>query len=252
LTQDDPLLEDFLIRNNYLTLTRGEQYHLDFPPESYPPDLIAEDIIKRVYKGSVPTPGFFLEVGSSNGQDNSPTIDFELRYKWNGLLIEPHPASFANSLNTNRKAYHVNTCVTGAKTPEYQMFNMSTRRLVGSSIQTGFEIELQCIPLYALLKAAGNPKVDLFVLDIGFGEADVLESIPWDKVRIDVILVHYHSSISQITPKERIVAVLSREKYWRVVTYGGEDQKMLFVSDQLYREKNPPNTTSSTSKMRLS
>ena len=46
---------------------------------------------------------------------------------------------------------------------------------------------MQCFPLYSLLLALGNPTVNLFVLDIEGFELAVLESIPWDKVDIEVL-----------------------------------------------------------------
>ena len=50
-------------------------------------------------------------------------------------------------------------------------------------------IRMQCFPLYSILKAIGNPRVDLFSLDIEGAEFQVLQTIPWDKVDIRVILV---------------------------------------------------------------
>jgi hypothetical protein len=43
-------------------------------------------------------------------------------------------------------------------------------------------IKMQCFPLYSLLLAVGNPKVDYLSLDIEGAELLVLKTIPWDKV----------------------------------------------------------------------
>ena len=43
-------------------------------------------------------------------------------------------------------------------------------------------IEMQCLPLYTLLLAMGNPTVHFFSLDIEGGEFPVLRTIPWEKV----------------------------------------------------------------------
>ena len=43
-------------------------------------------------------------------------------------------------------------------------------------------IEMQCLPLFTLLLAMGNPTVHFFSLDIEGGEFPVLRTIPWDKV----------------------------------------------------------------------
>ena len=51
---------------------------------------------------------------------------------------------------------------------------------------------IQCIPLYSLLLALGNPTVHYFSLDIEGAEMGVLKTIPWDKVDIWVISVETH------------------------------------------------------------
>ena len=51
---------------------------------------------------------------------------------------------------------------------------------------------LQCFPVYSLLLALGNPTVNYFSLDIEGAEYLVLQSIPWDKVDIEVLGVELH------------------------------------------------------------
>ena len=46
---------------------------------------------------------------------------------------------------------------------------------------------MQCLPLYSLLLALGNPKVDYLSLDIEGAEEAVLKTIPWEKVDISII-----------------------------------------------------------------
>ena len=43
-------------------------------------------------------------------------------------------------------------------------------------------IKKQCFPLYSLLLALGNPKVDYLSLDVEGTELDILRTIPWKKV----------------------------------------------------------------------
>ena len=50
-------------------------------------------------------------------------------------------------------------------------------------------IRLQCFPLYSILQSIGNPRVDIFSLDIEGGELDVLRTIPWKKVDISVLVI---------------------------------------------------------------
>ena len=43
---------------------------------------------------------------------------------------------------------------------------------------------VQCLPVYSLLLALGNPTVDFFSLDVEGAEIRVLKTIPFDKVDI--------------------------------------------------------------------
>ncbi len=60
-------------------------------------------------------------------------------------------------------------------------------------------IRLQCFPLYTILQALGNPTVDLFSLDIEGAELQVLQTVPWDKVNVRVLLVEVNH-IGEIFP----------------------------------------------------
>ena len=47
-------------------------------------------------------------------------------------------------------------------------------------------VEVQCIPVYSLMLALNVTTVDYFSLDVEGVELDVLRTIPWDKVQINV------------------------------------------------------------------
>ena len=49
--------------------------------------------------------------------------------------------------------------------------------------------DMQCLPLFSLLLALGNPTVNYLSLDIEGAEYPVLQTIPWDKVDIEVLTV---------------------------------------------------------------
>ena len=48
---------------------------------------------------------------------------------------------------------------------------------------------MQCVPLNTLLLAMGNPTVNWFILDIEGAEYQVLQTIPWHLVDIEMISV---------------------------------------------------------------
>ena len=48
---------------------------------------------------------------------------------------------------------------------------------------------VQCFPLYSLILAMGRPKIDFLSLDIEGAELAVLNTIPWDKVEIELVML---------------------------------------------------------------
>lgn len=54
--------------------------------------------------------------------------------------------------------------------------------------------KLKCYPLYQLLLALDNPKVDFLSLDIEGAELAVLKTIPWDKVDIELVMIEINHS----------------------------------------------------------
>jgi len=52
-------------------------------------------------------------------------------------------------------------------------------------------IFVMCYPLYSILLAIGQLRIDLLSLDVEGAELQVLRTIPFDKVYIEVIMVEY-------------------------------------------------------------
>ena len=67
-------------------------------------------------------------------------------------------------------------------------------------------VVVQCLPLYSLLLALGNPTVDFLSLDTEGGELEVLETLPWDKVDIRAISVETQHQATDT--RERLLALL--------------------------------------------
>lgn len=73
------------------------------------------------------------------------------------------------------------------------------------------ESQVQCFPFYTILLAVGNPVIDLFSLDVEGAELHVLKSIPWDLVKINVILIEVEHS-----DESRLDTFLKAKNYTRV------------------------------------
>ena len=150
--------------------------------------------------------GFFVECGAVDGVFLSNTLFFELQRSWTGLLIEPNPKYFQQILHTNRNAYASKSCLsTGNSTQEVTFQPLETwGGVVGEMTdphvdmlhklpfyKTTNNITAQCFTLYSLLLAIGQTEVDYFSLDVEGPELKILQTIPFDKVKIDMISIEY-------------------------------------------------------------
>ena len=52
-----------------------------------------------------------------------------------------------------------------------------------------FEAYVACYPLYSLMLATNFTKIDLLSLDVEGAELDVLKTIPWESVQINVSIL---------------------------------------------------------------
>jgi len=151
--------------------------------------------------------GFFVEAGAHDGEFLSNTLFFEANCSWTGLLVEPNKASYALLETRHRAAHSINTCLSSEDIPitiEFdaadvfgginQDFENVKNAEIGQMRDTMPEnmrsrYQLKCYPLYSLLLALGNPRVDFLSLDIEGAELAVLNTVPWDKVDIELVMI---------------------------------------------------------------
>lgn len=81
-----------------------------------------------------------------------------------------------------------------------------------------FNTRVKCFPFYSLMLAANLRSIDLFVLESGGTELQVLETIPFDRVHIQFIDVHLLSSDVE---KDTIKEFLIRKNYTFLNNYNG-------------------------------
>ena len=166
--------------------------------------------------------GFFIEAGASVGLEDSNTILLEARYNWTGLLVEPRPTKL---IFLNRRALLSHTCLATRDRPHYADFELESTvtldeeqgikamgGIVSRKSQTSHTE--QCIPLYTLLLAAGNPTVNWFILDIEGAEYQVLQTIPWNQVDIEMISVETDlAGLVMEGSREEIIDYMRRQGY---------------------------------------
>ena len=150
------------------------------------------------------TNGIFLEVGAVDGVSLSNTLFFERERNWTGLLIEPNRKFYENLVTVHRKSYTINTCL--SLDQKISIVNFLPAGMIG-----GLEKKLEgpmmdrankghpnvkreevlCIPLFSILEAIGMTHIHLFSLDVEGAELDILKTIPFDKVKIDLFVIEY-------------------------------------------------------------
>ena len=82
---------------------------------------------------------------------------------------------------------------------------------------------MQCVPLYSLIMAAaGNVTVNYLSLDIEGAELQVLKTLPWHKVDIEVLTVETeHAGVVFPGSKRDIRQYLAHRGYVHVYSLGG-------------------------------
>ena len=184
-------------------------------PSSLPYNLLGQPLNKKFFSQEKQdewvdnhlkqkTNGIFLEVGAVDGVLISNTLFFERERNWTGLLIEPNTKFYEKLATVHRKAYTINTClsldqkVSVVNFLSAEMIGGIEEKLEGSMMNRANKEypdakreEVLCIPLFSILEAIGMTHIHLFSLDVEGAELDILRTIPFDKVTIDLFVIEY-------------------------------------------------------------
>lgn len=196
---------------------------------------------ERLFKGK--ENGVFIEIGADDGMVNSNTYFFEKFKNWNGICIEPRKNSFEN-LVKNRKVICVNCCISDVESSTKSKFlkidghagQLSglmdkyderhlerIKKVIGEKGILKNIVEIECNNLNNLVEKYGIKHVDFCSIDTEGGELDILKSINYSKIDIDVILVENNF-------KSNKIKIFLRSKGYR---------KIASISvDEIYARKN--------------
>ena len=151
------------------------------------------------------TNGFFVECGAADGVRFSNSLFFEQARSWTGLLVEPNPELFKSLTKAKRNAYTINSCLSTTQSTQQVSFKMvDLLSGIGDKMDSAHSkwvedfthskyktITAQCFTLHSLLLAVGQTEVDYFSLDVEGPELEILQTIPFDKIKIKVITIEY-------------------------------------------------------------
>jgi len=158
--------------------------------------------------------GVFLECGASDGVSLSNSLFFEIYRNWTGILIEASPVRLKSLIKTNRNAFVVRSCLSVTTKPEIVKFTKpdnvagglssniysSTLKRFMRRSKTGdlLEIYVQCFPLISILDALDIHHIDYMSLDIEGAEIDVLKTVDWTKLTVDVFTIEYFGNLNKL------------------------------------------------------
>ena len=143
--------------------------------------------------------GFFVECGAFGGEDLSDSLFFEKERNWTGILIEAHPDYHHQILSKNRRAFVLPACLSHSRTPVKTKFKLagwgsgvsSLNRNINPTDKSVPETDVQCFSLNSIMAAIGVRHIDLMILDVEGSELQVLETIDWKRITIDLFSIEY-------------------------------------------------------------
>ncbi|KAL3870202.1 hypothetical protein ACJMK2_038283 [Sinanodonta woodiana] len=179
--------------------------HYVQPPSDKPyalknPDLTDYSCVQSTYLNSLMPKskenGFFVEAGAWLGEYASTSLFFEKSRGWTGLLIEPNPKNYEILKRLNRKAFHINACLSTHTFPALLRMNSASdmsrtierkedeQWVKDHNFDKNPYYEVPCFPLYSIMLAINQTSIDYFGLDVEGNELPILQTIPFDDLDI--------------------------------------------------------------------
>ncbi|XP_068248973.1 uncharacterized protein [Palaemon carinicauda] len=129
--------------------------------------------------------GYFIEARAGDGEKGSVSLFFERKLNWRGLLVEDDFKAFGNLILKERNSYAIYASL--STTERIKLIRESTRNKDWID-PSYYHWE---IPLYSLYLVMGSKEVDLLVLDTNGTELQILQTVPWESVKIRVMCIAY-------------------------------------------------------------
>lgn len=209
VSQDNPQLVTY-IREFHLTPAVEPHHHEPLESE----DGISNDTAYVIKLLNNKRDGTFVEAGAYNDGKTSKTEWLEKTLNWKGLLIQSDPRHFFSLRRHNRvRSQAIHACLSPTPYPKEVTLHQDADGVKINSIHANsiedpewFNIRVKCFPLFSLLLAMNVTNIDYFSLDTSGTELQVLETVPFDRVRIEVIGVHLNVNESEIDTIKKFLA----------------------------------------------
>lgn len=171
--------------------------------------------------------GVFVEVGALDGIGASNTFFFEKERKWTGLLIEPNPVEYTRLINCGRNAFFENCAISDEEKEvnflsisgpcnvlsgilefydprhlqriQYELSQYQNYPITHELYSTSEVVKIQTKKLQTLFDRYNYKNIDLLSVDVEGAEMQVLESIDFEKTKIECILLENNYGIEKET-----------------------------------------------------
>ena len=148
--------------------------------------------------------GTYIELGAFDGVKEANTRFYDSCLGWEGLLIEGNPPMYdkvvQNRPSTHRLSY-APSCTNEGETVEFFDVQLTNAGMTGHALEfkNKKKIPVPCGPLSPVLERMfPGGHISFFSLDVEGAEKLVLDTIDFDKIRIDVFMIEVENSMCKI------------------------------------------------------
>lgn len=216
MTQDYELLG--VSQDNPQLVAYIREVHLSAAIEPHHKPLESEDVVfpdtayvMKLLKNK--NNGIFVEAGAYNDGKTSRTEWLEEKFNWKGLLIQPDPRHYFSLKRHNRgRSQAIHACLSPTPYPKEVTLHQDSEGVKINSIHSGsfdddwFNTRVKCFPVFSLILAMNVTNIDYLSLNTGGSELQVLETIPFNRVIIEIIGVHLSLNNSEIVVIKKFLA----------------------------------------------
>jgi hypothetical protein len=161
-------------------------------------------IYETIFKNKLNATGTYVELGAYDGSKESNSRFFDLCLGWKGLLIEGNPHSYKKVLLSRPRAHRMSFAPSCSAQYEaengtvlFYRYALANVGLVGKAktYEGKSTLSVPCGPLSPVLQDVFNgERITFFSLDVEGAELTVLETIDFDKVLIEVMMIEIKNS----------------------------------------------------------
>jgi FkbM family methyltransferase len=158
--------------------------------------------------------GYFFEVGANDGLSQSNTAYLEKYQDWRGVLVEPLPIQYAKCVTNRPASTVINAALVSSEfeaatieiayanlmstinDPEHNLLSIDGHVAIGGRFLRkdeksllGHKFTVPALTVSAILDQTGEPRIDLFSLDVEGYEREVLKGIDYSRHRPRYFLI---------------------------------------------------------------